>query len=98
MTTIHQFIDKNRDIPREEIFKQLQEHKYLELVEIHNSRSKAVICVKPYTDIYLKPMKKEYGYFDYKQILVISKEAEEVMQSFCDDYRKKIITEKKLAE
>ena len=89
MTTIHQFVEENKDIPRQVILDKMQQLKYMELLEIDNKGNRAIICNKPYTDLHLKPTIIRNGYFDYSYTVVISNEAAEVIQKFCNDYRLK---------
>lgn len=89
MTTIHQFLAENKDIPRQVIWDRMQQLNYVKLLEIDKKGNRAIICIKPYTEIYLKPTNVNNGYFDYSSILVISNEAVEVLQKFCNDYRLK---------
>lgn len=89
MTTMHQFLAENKDIPRQVILDRMQQLEYMEILDIDKRKNRAVICIKPYTDIYLKPTNVNNGYFDYSSIWVISNEAVEVLQKFCNDYRLK---------
>ena len=89
MTTIQQFLTDNEDIPRQVIWDKMQQLKYVEFLEIDNNENRAIISIKPHTDIYLKPTIIRNGYLDYSYTLVISNEAVEVLQKFCNDYRLK---------
>lgn len=87
MTLYSNFVFKNLDIPKTLIWEQLENLKYVTFVDEDGAKAYP-ICIKPYTDYYIKPDIYEGNKcIKFTQHLVISKEAEEKLQQFCDEFR-----------
>lgn len=87
MTIYSNFVFRNLDVPKRLIWEQLENLKYVTFFDEDGVKAYP-ICIKPYTDYYIKPDIYEGNKcIKFTQHLVISKEAEEKLQQFCDEFR-----------
>ena len=56
MKILYDFYDSNNEIPCDLIFEQLKFNKFIDLFDDRNDNNPLIICKKPYTDIYIKPI------------------------------------------
>ena len=87
MVSLYDFYDKNDEILVPFIFNQLILNRFIEVYDDRNDKNGLIICNKPYTDIYMKPvLDVGDGYIYIENLLVISDEVEEFLQEYCDEY------------
>lgn len=79
--TVFWELDCHCKVTMEQLFQQLENWEYAKHIKAEDGKD-TVICIKPYTDIFLIPCIDIDGYTDIQEIFVISKEVAKRLKEY----------------